>query len=125
MIRRVRGLERFPERAAPAIARALESELRRSIAAGAAPDGTAWKPTQDGRVPLRGAARALTVRATGAFVLARLTGVEARHHFGWVRGGLARPILPTTSVLPSAVARAVTRAAVEEFRRAMDGGRAP
>jgi hypothetical protein len=122
MIGRVRALERFPERAAPAIARSLEADLQRSIAVGGAPDGTPWQRTKDGRAPLRGAAAALDVSVRGGFVLARLTGVHARHHSGWVKGGVARPILPTGELSASLV-NAVTVAASDEFRRAMGAPR--
>lgn len=112
-------------RAAPAIAEALDAELQRNIAADVAPSGVAWKPTQDGRDPLTNAGRALIVKAirtaAATVVLARLVGVEARHHIGSIRGSskanwLARPILPNAKI-PKPVASAIHAVLQMEFAK--------
>ena len=119
-------LERLPGlvgRAAPAVAEALDAELQRNIAAGVGPDGTPWKATQDGRAPLANAGDALSVRASGNVVVARLDGVEARHHLGAIRGSsksnwLARPILPNSKI-PKPVTVAIAKVLEDEFTKTM------
>lgn len=127
MIAKLRDLDGLVERSAPSVATALDSEVRANIARGVGPDGTPWKPTQDGRKPLQGAGKALTTRAIGTVVLARLEGVEARHHLGRVKGSsksnwLARPILPTTKI-PAPVTRAIRTILTDEFIATTGGGR--
>lgn len=108
--------------AAPEVARSLEAELRAQIARGEAPDGTAWKSTADGKRPLRGAAKALSVRASGPAIVVSLSGIDARHHRGWVRGGVARPILPSASEgMPAPFARAIDAVLAQRFRAATGG----
>lgn len=80
---------------APDVAKALDAELRAQIAAGQAPDGTPWQKTKSGKVPLTGAGKNLTVTADGTRIVAQLTGPEARHHLGAVKGGIRRQILPS------------------------------
>lgn len=120
MIERLQKLPRLAREAAPDVARAVERELRSQAAAGAGPDGKTWKPTQDGRAPLRGAAAAIAVRAVGNVVLATVSGHHARHHRGWVRGGVRRPILPSARA-PEPVVRAVRTVVADHWRRTMRG----
>lgn len=125
MITRVAALPGMVERSAPAVASALDGHLRRTIAAGTSADGAPWTPTADGRTPLRNAGKALTTRAVGTIVLARLDGIEARHHKGEVRGaakGLKRRILPIGK-LPKPVAAATQEILRDEFRRTVGGAR--
>ena len=105
---------------APAVALAVRGELAAQIAAGTGPDGRAWKPTKAGTPPLRNAAAALTVRAVGTVVVATLSGVEARHHLGAVKGKVKREILPTGKI-PDPVTRAITRVVTAEFEAIMGG----
>ncbi len=103
MIARIRKLPELAKSAAPDVARAVEAELHRTIAAGTTPDGKPWAPKQDGGKPLGGAAEALTVVAVGSTVLVHLRGPEARHHLGWAKGGTARPIIPVKDIPPAMV----------------------
>lgn len=121
MIGKLRGLPVAMTRdAAPDVAVALEAELRAQIARGESPGGQTWQPTQEGKVPLRGAAKALSVRASGPAIVVTLRGVEALHHAGRVRGRIARPILPTSSDgMPPPFARAIQRVLDQRFRAAM------
>lgn len=96
------------EVAAPLVAQELDRELRAQIAAGVAPDGTPWQPTQAGAKPLQHAGASLIVWATGAVVIAKLVGATALHHLGRVRGGIRRQILPS-STLPAALTAAIRR----------------
>lgn len=113
-LRQVSGLARD---VAPDIARVVELELRANIARGVAPDGTPWPLTEDGRVPLRNAAQAVSVRASGDQIVVTLGGVESRHHLGAVRGGIARPLIPST--LPPALAEKVDAVIMRAFAQAM------
>lgn len=123
MIAKLKQLKKLPEQAAPSVAVALDSEIKRNIAAGVGPDGTPWPKTKDGRQPLVNAGRALKVTAIGSVVVARLDGHHARHHLGAVKGKVKRPILPSKKV-PAPVAKAITRVVTAEFAKVMNGGAA-
>lgn len=120
-IARIRELAKLGERSAPTVAQALERELAAQIDAGTGPDGKPWQPTRAGTSPLRGAAKAVRVRAIGSVVLATVEGHHALHHQGRARGGVRRQILPTGGAIPPTVERAVERAVTAEFRRTMGG----
>lgn len=115
MIGRLKAVGEIPSRAAPAVARVVKSEILGNVAKGVDPYGRAWQPTQDGHLPLQGTSKELTVIPSGATVVARLEGVHARHHSGEVRGGIARPILPTGR-LPASMGEAIG----VEIERAFD-----
>ena len=100
LIARVRKLPELAQRAAPDVARVVEAELHRTIAAGTTPYGEPWKLTQDGAKPLVHAADALAVVAVGTTIYVRLTGPEARHHLGRGRGGVKREVIPTRGIPP-------------------------
>jgi hypothetical protein len=115
MIERVREIGRLPERAAPKVAVALDRELVGNVRRGVGPDGSPWPATKDGHTPLQGAPESLDVRVEGKTrIRARLTGIHARHHLGWGRGGVRRPILPT-ALVPDPMVRAIRRACEAEF----------
>ena len=119
-IERLRELAVLPRTAAPAVAEVLKLELDKQIAAGKAPDGSTWEPRkEDGGKPLTGAAKALAVVAVGSTVFARLKGPEARHHFGFGKGGVKRQILPTET-LPAVLVRAIKAVIGETFDRVME-----
>lgn len=107
-------------RAAPDIAKELEAEIRKNVAAAQGPDGTPWKPTESGAAPLKNAAEHVTVRALGSVILAKVTGVEARHHKGQVKGGTRRPIIPVRSI-PEPLTKAIKRVLGEKFQDVMGG----
>lgn len=120
LIGKLRELGQSAEEIASDIVPELRSELEGYISAARAPDGTPWKPTQAGTPPLKGAAKALGVAAVGTKVIVVLSGIEARHHYGTVRGGIARPILPG-SELPEEIVDLVTRVAQNRFQIIMGG----
>jgi len=120
MIARLRKLGQSAEVIAGDVAVELRSELEQNIDASRAPDGAAWKPTQAGTPPLKNAATALGVAAIGTTVLAVVQGIEARHHYGTVKGKVARPILPTAK-LPPQIVDLITRVATQRFRMIMGG----
>lgn len=115
-------LQNFPKafiaEAAPKVAQALDTDLRAHIAAGQAPDGTPWPKTAEGAMALRGAGKALTVRVLGTRILAKLTGPEALHDRGQVRGKVRRQILPS-SRLPDGITRAIRQINDQAFKKVM------
>jgi hypothetical protein len=121
MIRSIRGLKGLAERAAPDVAEAIHAELVRTIAAGTTPDGDPWRPTQDGRTPLRNAAAAIRCAAVGTRIYVRLIGPEARHHRGSARGGIVRRVLPASSRIPPAMASVITDVLTRHFHEAVRG----
>lgn len=121
MIAKLRALPRaLTTEAAPAVAEVLDTEIRAQIARGQDPDGQPWQPTQTGAQPLRNAGKALTVKAIGNVVLARITGPEALHHMGRVAGGVVRQILPSAR-LPQSMTRAIKRVLAERFSEVVNG----
>lgn len=121
MIGRLRAVRGLARAAAPAIAEELERELAANIDAGVGPDGESLKPTAKGDRPLKHAVRALSVKAVGTVILARLTGPEAKHHLGIARGHIARRILPTRKI-PSPVTASIGRILSAKFMDIMKGG---
>lgn len=121
-IDRLRQLPTMVNRAAPKVATEFERELERNIAAGVGPDGRPWPKTKEGKLPLRNAAAALSVKAIGSVVLAKLTGIEVKHHLGAVKGGIRRPILPTGRI-PDPITKAIATVIRDEFKATMGGQR--
>jgi hypothetical protein len=121
MVVSLKTLDKLGEKAAEDVARVVESELRRTIAAGTTPDGKPWQPTEAGERPLRNAAGALGIAAVGSTVYVRLTGPEARHHKGRARGGIVREVIPTRGI-PDAMAEHIRAVLAEHYERHMRGG---
>ena len=119
-IARIRQLGNLAAKVAPAVAKEVELEIHSQIAAGTAPDGQPWQPTKAGTTPLRGAARALRVRAIGTVIVATLEGHHALHDQGRARGGVRRQVLPSAK-MPHPIARAVERVVTREFKQTMGG----
>jgi hypothetical protein len=113
MIAKIKAVGLIPTEVAPQIADALHSILDANIAAGVGPDGKPWPLTKKGEKPLKNASAALTVRAVGSVVLAKLTGPTALHHLGIARGHIRRQILPSSRVpgpMTAAVKAVLTKA---------------
>lgn len=106
--------------AAPEVAKALESDIQGSIAAGRAPDGAAWQLKKDGGKPLQNAGSHVTVDVVGTVVLVKLTGDDVRHHKGTARGGIRRQVLPTRKI-PESVSRAISKVFGKTFQRLTGG----
>lgn len=122
MIARLRDLPKLARTVAPDCARVVESEIKRTIAAGTDPYGLPWAPKkQGGGKPLAGAAAVLGVAAVGSSIFVRLHGVEARHHMGRVRGRVTREIIPTRDI-PPAMAAGMRRVISDAFLKVMSNG---
>ena len=64
-------------------------------------DGRKWAPRKaDGGRPLVGALNAVSSYVTDKTAGVKVSGINARHHRGWIRGGVKRGIIPTRSSLP-------------------------
>ena len=122
-ISKIRKLSSLPKRSEPALRKAVESQTKSDASKGIGPDGKPYRRSLKGEAVLKNAAKAITVTVTSAVILIKLTGRNARHHLGIVRGSgsrmsRARPIIPTNDI-PKATTKAMKRAAVQEFRRVM------
>lgn len=118
-IAKLRELETLPGRVAPRIAKRVHEVLSKQIAEAKFPSGSAWPDTQDGRKALRNAAAALTVRAMGNVIVARLSGPEARHSVGAVRGNVQRQILPTAAGQLRSIGEAVKLELADAMKEAI------
>lgn len=123
LVERVRALPGMVKAAAPDVARAMVAVAAEQIAAGTDPDGKPWPLTRDGRKPLADIAKYLTPVTVGTTAMVRLTEWGARHHFGGVRGGLARRVLPIGGEIPERYAQAVRTQLEKAFARATGGDR--
>lgn len=119
-IRRLQKLPGAGERYAPDVARAVHVESTKTIAAGQTPDGTPWKPTKEGKRPLQNAAGALTTFAIGNVVIAKLTGPEALHNMGAVKGKIRRQILPSAQI-PGQITEAIRKVVEANLRADVTG----
>lgn len=117
-IRRLRTLAGFGAASAPVVARAVKVESRKQVAAGLAPDGRPLQLTKEGKQPLRNAGQAITVRAVGSTVLMVIKGHHARHHLGFAKGKIKRPLIPTDEI-PAPMTRAIERVVTGEFEQIM------
>jgi hypothetical protein len=117
-IRRLRAVQGLAKDAAPEVADELKKELDAQIDRGQGPDGKPWAKRDDGRRPLRNAAGAVTVKAVGTVIVARVTGHHAYHHRGQTRGNVARPIIPTNR-LTEPFTRAIKKVLDRRFAETM------
>lgn len=120
MLERVRAIPDVVERAMPAIREGIEAELHAQIARGQKPTGAPWKKTKAGEQPLKNAARALSITREGLMIVVVLDSIETRHHFGWVRGGVKRQVLPTPGTLSPAFTKVINDALAREFAHTTD-----
>lgn len=101
MIARLRKLPNLAREVAPACERVVDAELRRTVVAGTDPYGKPWAPKkQGGGKPLENASAAVHVAAVGTQIFVRVTGINARHHLGRIKGKVAREIIPTKDIPP-------------------------
>jgi cytochrome P450 len=92
---------------------AAREELERTINAGKTPDGVPWAKRKRGTgAVLVNAAAALKVATIQNVIWMRLTGPEARHHRGAVKGGVTREIILThlTDTMATVIHDVLTKA---------------
>jgi hypothetical protein len=120
MLATLRAVPQLAQTAAPDCARAVAGAIGEQVEVGTDPYGKQWKPTQDGKAPLRNAAGAVSVIANGSRLVIEVSGVEALHHSGAARGyhggstrlgGFRREIIPKREIPPRM--RGVLRIALE------------
>lgn len=117
LIFKLRELGKSTDEIASDIAPELKKGLEENISAARSPDGKAWQPTLEGEAPLQNAGKALGVAAIGSKVLAVVSGVEARHNYGKVRGGKVRQIIPTK--ITDQISKIVQSVASRRFKMIM------
>lgn len=103
-------------RAAEAVALEAVDGVKRAAQAtaeqGRTPDGVPWALSKTGGAVLRNAAKEVGATSIGSKILLTLHGHYARHHYGWVKGGARRQILPERLTEP-------IRTALKEAARAV------
>ena len=94
----VRQKRDAPKRALKGVAKAVETHLRATSAAGGTPSGEAWQPKKDGGRALENASANIVVESkqvgAAGVVRAVVKGRYALHDLGFARGGVRRQILP-------------------------------
>jgi hypothetical protein len=103
LIKRLHRMQQVAVTAGPAIADAVQAEIRSELASGRAPDGSSWAPKKKGGRPLPNAAKAVSVSARGSLIL-----VKAEHPYGFHQAGAGklprRAVIPTQMTAPIALA---------------------
>lgn len=114
LIAKVRRAKDFVASAAPAAAEAMQAALRATASAGTSPDGTAWpQRKKDGGNALPDAADAITVRAVGTVLVARIAFPYSIHNNG--KGHAPqRQILPSGE-MPTSVAEAIKQSLIDSW----------
>lgn len=120
MIRRLRGLPRAFEEAAPELASMAKRATDRAIAEGHSLDGKPWLPTKAGNKPLANAAKAVRAYVNGSFIIIELSGYEVFHNYGTHRVP-ARPILPSVDGMPLSLGIAIRKGIVKGWTAKMGG----
>lgn len=123
MLAMTRALPRaLTDDALPEIADALRADLAATIAAGTTPHGTQWAPRKDtGARAMPNVADAVSVTVDGGSVLVRVTGAEALHHRGAVKGGRKRQVIYQRANLPARVMTKVSEILDRQFAEHMAG----
>jgi hypothetical protein len=112
----------------PAAAKAAEQELLKTIRAGTDPYGEPWLPVQTGdrkgQQAMVNASKALTTTTVGNKIFFKLKAPEARHHRGWVKGGVKRPVIPEKGQrLPAKMREAIFDVVREAFSDEIRGSK--
>lgn len=94
----------------------LKTTLAHSLQAGESPEGEKWADRKAGGRAYANAAKALSVAASGALLIATIKGVEAFGHFGRGKQQVRRPMLPDAGGgIPSSVNDALQKVAADYF----------
>jgi hypothetical protein len=122
IVARLRAIPRVVEEALPEVARECEKIIAGNIAAQRGPDGVPWPRPADRTqsIVLSHAMKSITVRAIGRVLLARVGGIEARHHLGIIRGKVIRRMIPSKTI-PGPFIEAIRRVVLARLHKATHG----
>jgi hypothetical protein len=112
---------------APIIANAMHAHVTETANAGTDAYGKAWPRTQHGAQALQQASKHLVASSTPKLASISIQGstdraIEGRHHFGNVKGGLRREIVPTR-LIPIKLANLIKLRLTAAFQGAAHGRR--
>lgn len=106
-----------PEAVAREAAPLVETEAKKTAAAGTDPYGDAWPPKLDGTRALPNAAEFVTAHALGPVVQIKVTGGYAIQHV--LRGKTRRAVIPEAAKgIPKPIADALKEGATRAFKKA-------
>jgi hypothetical protein len=107
----------------PVIADQIKELLLVTMRAQQTPDGKPWPKRLKGIGPvLVNAADALRVTAYGPQIFIRLLGIEARHHYGSIRGSVVRQQILRGRRYSPKIARAIGNTVLLYFNRIATSG---
>ena len=97
-IAKIRELQRVARDELPReLGRVVDRHVRDAVRAGRSPDGEPWPRREDGARALEDAAEGIRVDVSRSAVTVSITKRHLElHHLGRARGGVRRPLLPTT-----------------------------
>ncbi len=97
-IAKIRELQRVARDELPReLGRVVERHVLDAVRAGRSPDGEPWPRREDGARALEDAAEGIRVDVSRSAVMVSITKRHLElHHLGRARGGVRRPLLPTT-----------------------------
>lgn len=97
-IAKIRELQRVARDELPReLGRVVERHVLDAVRAGRSPDGEPWPRREDGARALEDAAEGIRVDVSRSAVTVSITKRHLElHHLGRARGGVRRPLLPTT-----------------------------
>lgn len=112
---------------APIVATALRDHVTETISAGTDAYGQSWPLTEAGGKALGNAAKHLETRQSKSVAVISIQGstareIEGRHHYGRVKGGIRRQILPTRKI-PLKLANLIKQRLTDAFQKASKNGR--
>ena len=117
IMRSIRKLEGLNQEAIGDCCVAVEKVMADNIERAVTPEGENWAPKKDGGKALVNAAKYLSVKPLNTMILVKLTGIEARHSIGTVRGKVKRQIVPTSSTVPENMQDAIKEQLTKHFER--------
>lgn len=108
----------LPDACVPGVARAMEQETHRTIAAKTDPDGTPWPEKKSGGSDFTFVkASDIVVGSFGRTIITRIkTRHVVLHNNGYARGFVTRRVIPSKSI-PRPMVAVIKRACIEEFRK--------
>lgn len=107
------------------VAVVVKRDMAETLAAGTDAYGKAWPLVKSGERKgeraLVDIAKAVKVKATEDTVTITVSGINARHHYGNVKGGTERPSIPNKDAIPDKMAADIQAALGARFAEIMSG----